>query len=97
LFIFVVPLLFGTFNTTGATAAEAQLSKTFQTMVANFVKNPTSPPAPNFPKYNPNLNDTIAELAFNGNVEMDNVVQTVSPAQFDEACLALWDQILALA
>jgi hypothetical protein len=64
-------------------------------MVANFVKNPRSSPAPNFPKYNPNLN-TLAELAFNGNVETDNVVRTVSPAQFDEACLALWDQILLL-
>jgi carboxylesterase 2 len=94
LFIFAVPLLFGTFNTTGATAAEAQLSKTFQTMVANFVKNPTRSPAPNFLKYNPSLNNTLAELAFNGNVEMGNVVQAVSPSQFDEACLALWDQIL---
>jgi carboxylesterase 2 len=89
-------LLFGTFNTTGATAAETRLSKTFQTMVANFVKNPTRSPAPNFPKYNLNLNNTLAKLAFNGNVEMGNAVQVVSPSQFDEACLALWDQIVQL-
>jgi carboxylesterase 2 len=86
-------LLFGTFNTTGATPAEAQLSKTFQTIVANFVKDPRRSPAPNFPKYNPDINNTLAELAFNGNVETHNVVETVSPAQFDETC-KLWNQIL---
>jgi hypothetical protein len=90
-----VPLLFGTFNSTVAnsTPAEFQLSKTFQTMVANFIKNPTVSPAPNFVKYNPNAT-TLAELAFDGNVAMNNVVQNISPAQFDAACLALWDQIL---
>lgn len=49
-----------------------------QTLVANFVKNPASAPAPNWPKYVPgNATTTLAKLAYNANVELGNVVQAV--------------------
>jgi hypothetical protein len=49
-----------------------------QTLVANFVKNPTVSPAPGWPKYIPgNRTTTLAKLAYNGNVELNNVVQVV--------------------
>jgi hypothetical protein len=85
--------LFGTFNSTSATASEVQLSNTFQTIVASFAKNPFVSPVPAWPKYNPNAT-TLANLAFNGNVALDNVVQTTSPAQLDEACAPFWDSIV---
>jgi hypothetical protein len=89
----VVFELFGTFNTTGATESEVELSNTFQTIVASFAKDPFTSPAPGWPKYNP-AEATLANLAFNGNVALNNVVQTTSPAQTDNSCKALWDQIL---
>jgi carboxylesterase type B len=90
-----LPELFGTFNSTSATPSEVQLSSTFQTIVASFAKDPFVSPAPGWPKYNPNA-ATVANLAFNGNVAPNNVVQTTSPAQLDEACAALWNKIVLL-
>ena len=87
--------LFGTFNRTTATPNEVTLSSTFQTIVANFAKNPFVSPAPNFPRYNPAA-ATLAMLAFSGNVELNNVAQPVLPTQFDTPCAALWDEILLL-
>ncbi|KAJ7817838.1 liver carboxylesterase-like protein 1 precursor [Mycena olivaceomarginata] len=73
-----LPEIFGTFIAATATPAEATLSHTMQTLVANFVKNPTVAPAPNWPKYVPgNRTTTLAKLAYSGNVEANNVVQSV--------------------
>jgi hypothetical protein len=72
-----------------------QLSSTFQTIVASFAKNPSASPAPGWPKYNPNA-ATLANLAFNGNVALNNVVQTTSTAQLDGTCAAFWDKIVLL-
>ncbi|KIM75270.1 hypothetical protein PILCRDRAFT_13689 [Piloderma croceum F 1598] len=90
-----LPELFGTYNRTSATASEVQLSSTFQTIVASFAKNPFVSPVPSWPKYNPN-STTLANLAFNGNVALNNVVQTTSTAQLDEACAPFWDSIVLL-
>jgi carboxylesterase type B len=76
--LLTVPEIFGTFIAATATPAEATLSHTMQTLVANFVKNPTVAPAPNWPKYVPgNRTTTLAKLAYSGNVEANNVVQSV--------------------
>jgi hypothetical protein len=61
--------------------------------VASFAKNPFISPVPTWPKYNPNTT-TLANLAFNGNVALKNVVQTTSPAQLNEGCTAFWNNIL---
>ncbi|KAJ6603196.1 Carboxylesterase family-domain-containing protein [Mycena vulgaris] len=45
--------LFGTFIRATATPAEVAWSTTFQTAIANFVKNPNTSPALNWPKYVP--------------------------------------------
>ena len=50
---FIVPILFGTYNTTTATAPEVELSQSLQTAFANFVKDPNVSPAPNWPPYEP--------------------------------------------
>jgi hypothetical protein len=50
-----------------------------QTIVGNFVKNPLSP-APNWPKYVQGNGTNLAKLAYNGNVQLSNVVQ---PARSD--------------
>jgi hypothetical protein len=91
----VVPEIFGTYNGTTATASEIQLSDTMQTVVASFAKNPFASPAPGWPKYNPN-STTLAKLAYNGNVALNNVVETALPASEDRVCSALWNKILLL-
>ncbi|KAJ6470266.1 para-nitrobenzyl esterase [Mycena vitilis] len=71
-----IPEIFGTFNVTTATASEKMLSKTMQTIVANFVKNPAVAPAPHWLEYVPgNTTTTLAKLAYGGNVALGNVVQ----------------------
>ncbi|KIJ33057.1 hypothetical protein M422DRAFT_70484 [Sphaerobolus stellatus SS14] len=82
--------IFGTFNRSTATAAEATLSHTMQTVWANFIKNPTSSPAPNWKKWVPNNNTkALAKLAFQGNVKLSNVVDA-SPAElYDVPCKLL--------
>lgn len=52
---------------------------------ANFAKNPSVPPAPNWEAYTP-ANEAIADLGFGGNVEIDNVVQLVNASFVDRAC-----------
>jgi hypothetical protein len=89
----VVLELFGAYNRTSSTESEVQLSSTFQTIVASFAKNPSAPPAPGWPRYNPNAT-TLANLAFDGNVALNNVVQTASPSQLDKTCAAFWDKNL---
>ncbi|KAJ7785819.1 Alpha/Beta hydrolase protein [Mycena metata] len=89
-----LPEIFGTFNPATATAAEVTLSHTMQTIVANFVKNPTVAPAANWAKYIPGpLTATLAKLAYNGNVAPSNVVQAVQSDSIDGPC-AFWDTIL---
>ncbi|KAE9403013.1 hypothetical protein BT96DRAFT_815629 [Gymnopus androsaceus JB14] len=71
--------VFGTYNASTATPNEVALSNTFQTAIANFIKNPDESPAPNWPKYIPgNSMQTLARLAYDENVEMDNFVQAVT-------------------
>jgi len=89
-----LPELFGTFNASTATPNEVTLSKTFQTAIANFIKDPNESPAPNWPKYIPgSLTQTLARLAYNGNVETDNFVQAVTSDSQDTPCV-LWDVLL---
>ncbi|KAJ7139650.1 Alpha/Beta hydrolase protein [Mycena epipterygia] len=91
-----LPEIFGTFNRSTATAPEATLSNTMQTLVANFVKNPATAPAPDWPEYVPgSITTTLAKLAYNGNVLASNVVQPVESDSIDGPC-ALWDQFLDL-
>ncbi|KAJ7031881.1 cholinesterase [Mycena alexandri] len=85
--------LFGTFVRSTATPAEVTWSNTFQTAIANFVKNPDTSPAINWPKYVPG-GKTFAKLAYNGNVEPDNFVVPVETTSLDGPCDALWDGFL---
>ncbi|KAJ6570920.1 hypothetical protein DFH09DRAFT_1462932 [Mycena vulgaris] len=65
--------LFGTFERSTATPADITWSGTFQTAMANFVKDPTRSPAINWPKYIPGPSTkTLAKLAYNGNVDPEN-------------------------
>jgi cholinesterase len=70
--------LFGTFNRSTATPAEATWSGTFQTAIANFIKDPTASPALNWQKYVPGPPAvTLAKLAYSGNVEPGNFIDPV--------------------
>jgi hypothetical protein len=74
-------MVFATFSKWTASADEIELSKTLQTAVANFVKDPSTPPVPNWPTYNANNSaPTLAKLAYDGNVEPGNVVDLVDPS-----------------
>ncbi|KAF7306523.1 Carboxylic ester hydrolase [Mycena indigotica] len=84
--------IFGTYNRTTSAANEVTLSQTMQTLIANFVKDPTTPPAPQWAKYAPGKN-TLAKLAYSNNVQTSNVVQSVQSDSLDGAC-SLWDQFL---
>ncbi|KAJ6513515.1 Carboxylesterase [Mycena vulgaris] len=87
--------LFGTFIRATATPAEVTWSTTFQTAIANFVKNPNTSPALNWPKYVPGSSTkTLAKLAYNGNVEPNNFVDAVQSDSLDGPCDALWNQFL---
>jgi hypothetical protein len=80
-----VPILFGTFNQSTATAAEAELSHSLQTAFANFAKDPVNEsPAPNWFPYQPDLPGvsvapTLAKMAYHGNVHLDDFVEPVEP------------------
>ncbi|KAH9971639.1 Alpha/Beta hydrolase protein, partial [Russula compacta] len=87
-----LPILFGTYNRSTATAAEVELSHSFQTAFANFAKDPASSPAPNWPSYNPSL-PTLAKIAYDGNVDSYNFVEPVPPNSTDGPCSVL-DQFL---
>ncbi|KAF7370311.1 Carboxylic ester hydrolase [Mycena sanguinolenta] len=87
--------LFGTFNRSTATPAEAAWSATFQTAVANFIKDPNTSPAVNWPKYLPGPSaETFAKLAYNGNVEPGNFVDPVASTSLDGPCDALWNRFV---
>jgi hypothetical protein len=81
----IVPILFGTYNKSTATAAEVELSKSLQTAFANFVKDPVNAsPAPNWPAYEPGRLGiapvpTLAQIAYQGNVGFDDFIQPVQP------------------
>ncbi|KAL0577491.1 hypothetical protein V5O48_004476, partial [Marasmius crinis-equi] len=70
-------LIFGTFNRTTSSESKATLSKSLQTAIANFIKDPTHSPAPNWNQYDPN-GRTLAELSFDGNVDFDDFVNPVT-------------------
>lgn len=93
--LFIVQEIFGTFNSTTASAAEKTLSATMQTVWTNFIKNPFTYPAPNWLEFVPG-NDTLslAKLAFNGNVELNNVVQPAPAGLDDGPCDNLWNSLL---
>ncbi|KAJ7235088.1 Alpha/Beta hydrolase protein [Mycena haematopus] len=85
--------IFGTYPS-DATAAEKTLSLTMQTIVGNFARNSAAAPAPNWPRYVPgNTTSTLAQLAYNSNVNLSNVVQTVVSNSLDSPC-TLWNQFL---
>ncbi|KAJ6556627.1 hypothetical protein DFH09DRAFT_923455 [Mycena vulgaris] len=89
--------LFGTFDRSTATPAEVIWSNTFQTAIANFVKNPNKSPAISWPKYIPGPSaKTFAKLAYNGNVDPDTFVDPVASNLLDAPCDALWNQFLDL-
>ena len=81
----LVPLLFGTFNRSTATAAEAELSQSLQTAFANFAKDPlNASPVLNWPTYEPGFLGiadipTLAEIAYAGNVGFGDFVKLVQP------------------
>jgi hypothetical protein len=75
----IVPEIFGTFNSATATPNEVTLSHTLQTVIANFVRDPTQSPAPGWPAYVPgNSTRTLAKIAYDGNVEVDDLVDLVT-------------------
>ncbi|KAJ7794535.1 Alpha/Beta hydrolase protein, partial [Mycena olivaceomarginata] len=79
--------LFGTFNRSTATPAEAAWSGTFQTAIANFIKDPTASPALNWQKYIPGPPAvTLAKLTYSGNVEPGNFVDPVPSSAIDGPC-----------
>lgn len=66
-----------------------------QTVWANFIKNPTVSPAPGWLKFVPgNTTNSLAKLAFNGNVDLINVVEAVPGDADDEPCNDLWNRFL---
>lgn len=77
-----VPIVFGTFNRSTATAAEVELSHSLQTAFANFAKDPVdASPAPNWPSYHPGLPavPSVAKIAYHGNVGLDDFVEPIQP------------------
>jgi len=73
-------MIFATFSKWTASVDEIELSKTLQTAFANFVKDPSAPPAPNWSAYNADASvPTLAKLAYHANVEPDNLVDIVNP------------------
>jgi carboxylesterase type B len=80
-----VPILFGTFNKSTATAAEAELSHSFQTAFADFAKDPVNAsPVPVWPTYKPEspgitVPPTLAKMAYHGNVDMGDFIELVEP------------------
>jgi len=81
----IVPILFGTYNRSTATAAEVELSQSLQTAFANFAKDPVNATlAPNWTAYEPGIVGiapvpTLAEIAYQGNVGFDDFIQPVQP------------------
>ena len=80
-----MPILFGTYNKSTATAAEVELSQSLQTAFANFAKDPMNTSlAPNWPAYEPGIVGiapvpTLAEIGFQGNMSFDEFIRAVQP------------------
>jgi hypothetical protein len=80
-----VPIAFGTYNTSTASDAEVELSRSFQTALADFAKSPESlSPRLNWPPYEPGTlgvanNPTLAKIAYEGNVHLDDFIKLVQP------------------
>jgi hypothetical protein len=80
-----VHILFGTFNRSTATVAEAELSHSLQTAFANFAKDPVNAsPAPNWSPYQPDVSGasvapTLAKISYHGNVHLDDFIEPVEP------------------
>ncbi|EEB90098.1 hypothetical protein MPER_11743, partial [Moniliophthora perniciosa FA553] len=73
------------------------LSNTFQTIISNFINEPTTPPADNWVRYvQGGLMPSVAKLAYEGNVNLDDVVRPATIVSVDGPCLALWNQVLTL-
>ncbi|KAH9959039.1 Alpha/Beta hydrolase protein [Russula compacta] len=92
-----LPILFGTYDCSTATAAEVELSHSFQTALANFAKNPANSPAPNWPSYNPSL-PTLAKIAYHGNhaghvLKVCSFITGRTNRMQDGPC-SVWDQFL---
>uniref|UniRef100_A0A0W0G2D3 Carboxylic ester hydrolase n=1 Tax=Moniliophthora roreri TaxID=221103 RepID=A0A0W0G2D3_MONRR len=88
---------FGTYNRTTASPSQVTLSNTFQTIISNFIKEPTTPPANNWARYvQGGLTPSVAKLAYKGNVNLDDVVQPATIISVDGPCVALWNQVIAL-
>ncbi|KAF8201290.1 Carboxylesterase [Mycena galopus ATCC 62051] len=87
--------LFGTFNRSTATPAEMTWSSTFQTAIANFIRDPHTSPALNWPKYIPGPSaKTLAKLGYNGTVDWDDFVEPIQSDSLDGPCDALFNQFL---
>ncbi|KAJ7868622.1 hypothetical protein B0H14DRAFT_2729789, partial [Mycena olivaceomarginata] len=63
-----------------------------QAIVANFARNPTAAPAPNWPKYGPGK--SLAKLAYGANVALSSVVQTAGSSSLDSPCDCLRNRFL---
>jgi carboxylesterase type B len=86
-----IPLVFGTYNKTNAPAEMRQLSETMQTMWANFIRDPYSPPHPGWPRYEaaPGT-QTLAKLGFSG-TDPENVIELSLSGVYDMPCEELWN------
>ncbi|KIJ25759.1 hypothetical protein M422DRAFT_785412 [Sphaerobolus stellatus SS14] len=84
-----VPIVFGTYKKPNA--GKEELSKTLQQIWGNFVKDPFTSPAPNWDQYSPTSETGLAKLAYNGNLEYDNVVEAVAGDASDGPCERIWN------
>lgn len=86
----IVKEIFGTFNRSTASPAEITLSHSMQTLWANFIKDPTASPDPEWKKWRPdNSTRSLARLGFDGKVRLDDVVQASPSELYDRVCETL--------
>ncbi|THV04330.1 alpha/beta-hydrolase [Dendrothele bispora CBS 962.96] len=89
-----LPYLFGTYNSSTATTDEVTWSRTFQSAIGSFIRNPEGGPASTWPEYLPTEEKTVAKLAYSGNVDPDNFVELESHEVVDGPCEKYWNQFL---
>ncbi|GJE88952.1 carboxylic ester hydrolase [Phanerochaete sordida] len=90
-----LPMIFGTYNASSATAAEKTLSATLQGALGAFVRDPTAAPAAHWARYAGNATRGLAELGYHGNVGPGDFVEAVPGESLDGPCAALYDRFLA--